>query len=129
MNKNITKFRVVYADTDAAGVVYYGAYLRWLESGREELLRQNGVSYKEYADKGTHAPVVKLDIEYKASAGYDDILSVETSIEKIGNSSLVFHYLVKKGDALLIEARTVNVFIDKDKKPIPVPEEVRKILE
>lgn len=128
MNK--TETRVRYADTDEAGVVYYGAYARWLEIGREELLRENGISYKEYADKGIHAPVVKLEINYKAPTSYDDLILIETSIEKIGNSSVTFVYRItrKQDNLLLAEAKTVNVFINKKREKVSVPDEVKRIL-
>ena len=38
--------RVYYEDTDAAGIVYYANYLRFMERGRTEFLRALGpVSY------------------------------------------------------------------------------------
>ena len=37
-----TTIRIYYEDTDAAGIVYYANYLRFLERGRTELLRSLG---------------------------------------------------------------------------------------
>ena len=47
MLSNLTKVRVLYADTDAMGVVYHTNYIRWFEHGRNELMRQLGVAYTE----------------------------------------------------------------------------------
>jgi acyl-CoA thioester hydrolase len=131
MNINKTEIRVRYADTDHFGVVYYARYLNWLEAGRTEILRDNGISYSEYEKKGIYAPVVKLDVEYQNPAKYDDIIIIETKIEKIGNSSVEFHYIIYRQEGMLplASAKTINVFITKDRKTIRVPEEIRRILE
>ena len=131
MNLNKLEFRIRYAHTDHFGVVYYARYLDWLEAGRTEILRQNGVCYKDCEDQGFFAPVVKLEIEYKAPARYDDIIVVDTKIEQIGTSSVHFTYSIynKKTNQLLANAKTINVFIKKDGTKIDVPAEIRKILD
>ena len=43
--------KIYYADTDAYGVVWHGAYLRWLEKGRcdfSEELGFGGISETRY---------------------------------------------------------------------------------
>lgn len=128
MNKSVFSHRVIYADTDHFGVVYYARYLEWMEAGRSELLRKGGISYADYEKMGFFAPVVKLDIEYQSPARYDDIVDVETRIEKIGNSSIHFTYDIKVKDKIIATAKTVNVFITRDGKKVNVPDEVRNIL-
>ena len=130
MNQSTAEFRVRYADTDHFGVVYYANYLNWLEAGRTEILRDNGITYADLEKQGIFAPVVKLEMEYKAPAGYDDIVVVETRIAKVGNSSVEFHYDIrrKSGNLLLATGKTVNVFISRDRKPVRVPDEIRSIL-
>lgn len=130
INLNKTKHRVRYADTDHFGVVYYARYLNWLEAGRTEILRDNGISYADYEKKDMFAPVVKLEIEYKNPIRYDEIAVIETKIEKIGNSSVEFSYkITRESDNMLIAtAKTVNVFITKKGEKVRVPDEVREII-
>ncbi|MBD3164236.1 YbgC/FadM family acyl-CoA thioesterase [Candidatus Woesearchaeota archaeon] len=131
VNLNKLEFRVRYSHTDHFGVIYYGRYLDWLEAGRTEILRENGISYADYEKRGLFAPVVKLEIEYKKPAKYDEIIVLETRIERIGNSSVEFSYkLYRKGDnALVAGGKTVNVFIKKNGEKARVPDDVRNILE
>jgi acyl-CoA thioester hydrolase len=133
ININKTEFRVRYSDTDHFGVVYYANYLNWLEAGRTEILRDNGITYSELEKKGMFAPVVRLEVDWKDSARYDDFVIVETRIDKIGNSSVQFSYdLYRKGlekNHLLATAKTVNVFITRNGEKVTVPEEIRKILD
>ena len=132
MKTNQTEHRVYYADTDHGGVVYYSNYLKWFEIGRTEILRQSGFDYADFEKQGLIAPVVEVHCIYKQSAKYNDIIIIKTTIENIGNSSIKFNYKVirKKDDVLLAEGYTVNVFVGiKTKKPLRIPDELRKTLE
>ena len=128
--KNLTEHRVRYGDTDHFGVVYYARYLDWFEAGRTEILRVNGITYSELEKKNLFAPVVEIKVNYKKPPRYDDVVVLETSVDKIGNSSIKFNYKVfdKKTKDLLAEAYTVNVFINKEMEPVRIPDEVRKAL-
>ena len=129
MIKNKTEHRVRYAVTDHFGVVYYARYLDWFEAGRTEILRVRGITYSELEKEGYFAPVVKVEADYKKPARYDDLVTVETSVEKIGNSSIKFRYNIFNSDGeLLVDAYTINVFITKDMKSVNIPEKVRKAL-
>ncbi len=75
-----TTCRVLYGDTDAAGVVYYGNYMRYFEIGRTEFMRDLVRSYKEIEDEGLVLPVIECSARYKASATYDDLLIIKTSL-------------------------------------------------
>ncbi len=59
-----TQTRVLYADTDAAGVIYHANYLRYFEIGRAELLRDSGASYKQIEDKKIFHPIVNLSMNF-----------------------------------------------------------------
>ena len=132
MKTNITEQRVYYSDTDHGGVVYYANYLKWFEIGRTEILRQAGFDYSDFENKGIIAPVVEAHCNYKASAKYNDIIIIKTTIENIGNSSIKFHYEItrKSGNEMLAEGYTVNVFVDKKTaKSTKIPDGLRKELQ
>jgi len=132
MKTNTTEIRVYYADTDHGSVVYYANYLKWFEIGRTEILRQAGFNYAEYEKKNLIAPVVEVKCNYKDSARYNDLIMIETSIAKIGNSSIRFNYKIirKKDKKLLAEGYTVNVFVNiKTKASTEMPKELKKFLQ
>ena len=58
--EHVATVRVIFGDTDAAGIVYYGNYLRWFEVGRAELMRQKGFSYLVTMERGVLLPVICL---------------------------------------------------------------------
>jgi len=124
MDFNDISFRVRYGETDQMGVVYHGNYPQYLEMGRVEWLRVLGISYKEMEKSGIILPVISLNINYKKSAVYDDLLTVRTILLKRPLVRIAFDYeIYNEGGELLAEANTVLAFMDAEKnKPIKCPD-------
>jgi acyl-CoA thioester hydrolase len=122
-----TKCRVLYGDTDAAGVVYYGNYMRYFERGRTEYMRDLvQTSYREIEDQGLVLPVIECYARYKAPAAYDDLLVIETSINELKNVSCRFSYRIfrKENDGsqtLLVKGFTVHASVDRTGKLTKFP--------
>ena len=127
-----TECRVLYGDTDAAGVVYYGNYMRYFELGRTEYMRDLvQISYREIEDRGLVLPVIECYARYKASAAYDDLLVIETSINELKNVSCRFSYRIyrKEDDGsqtLLVKGFTVNASVDRSGKLTKFPADLIK---
>lgn len=114
MRLNSFSFRVRYGETDQMGVVYHGNYAQYLEMGRVEWLRALGISYRSMEENGIILPVISLQIDYKKSALYDDLLTVETNIQKAPLVKIEFDYKIyNENRELLIKANTVLAFMDK----------------
>ena len=114
---NKTEIRVIYADTDQMGVVYHSNYLRYFEIGRTELLRELGISYKEMEACGLFLPVKEVFIDYKISIKYDDVIVVNTCIDKLKNVSLKLKYEIRNkedSDLLYTTGYTLHPFINKN---------------
>lgn len=131
--KNKLNFRVIYRDTDAEGVVYYGNYLAWLEAGRTELIRELGFSLTELKKKHNLVFAVKdIFCEYLSPAFYDDEIVVETRINELKPIRVIFEQkILRKTDSkILAVAKVTAIPIDiKSFKPIRIPEDLKsKIL-
>nr|WP_299388825.1 thioesterase family protein [Allomuricauda sp.] len=124
MRINSFSFRVRYAETDQMGIVHHGSYAQYLEMGRIEWLRELGVSYKGMEENGIILPVISLQIHYKKSAYYDDVLTVQTSLQKPPLVKIAFDYKIyNQNQDLLAEANVVLAFMDKHRnKPIKCPD-------
>src|ERR1041384_3982990 len=110
-----TKIRVRYGETDQMGYVYYGVYAQYYEVGRVEAMRKLGLSYREVESRGIFLPVIEFSIQYKRPAFYDDLITVETRIEKKPEGlRLPFDYVCRneKGE-LLNTGKVTLVCIDK----------------
>lgn len=124
MKKDFLQVRVRYGETDQMGVVYYGNYAQYFEMGRTEWLRKFGLSYKWMEDNGILLPVIDLNVKFKQSAHYDDLLTVVTTLQKIPTIRIAFDYeIYNEKKELITTASTTLVFVDKvTKKPMMAPE-------
>ena len=98
--------RVRYAETDAAGVVYYGNYLIYFEVVRVELLRALGHPINSIEAQGVLLPVVEARLKYLRPARLDDLLEVSLSVESVGPASFAFDYEVSRDGLLLVDGWT-----------------------
>lgn len=124
------EFRVYYEDTDAGGVVYHARYLGFLERGRTEFFRSQGVSVGELAGRGFVFPVVRLEIDYRAPAVLDDLVRVNTEILEAGKTSFTLgQQVVRSSDAkLLASAKVTLVCVGPGMKPKRLPDELAGLL-
>lgn len=131
MKEHTIEIRVSYADTDQMDVVYYANYFVWFERGRIEYLRALGLSYKEMEKQNLILPVMEASCSYKAPAHFDDLVLIKTKIKELGKSSINFTYEVenKETGKLLATGETRHPFINKEKKIVRIPDEIRKKLE
>ncbi|MCF8715767.1 acyl-CoA thioesterase [Joostella atrarenae] len=121
---NKINIRVRYSETDKMGVVYHGNYAQYLEIARVEWLRDLGVSYRWMEDNGVMLPVVSLQINYKKSARYDDLLTIEARLKKTPTVRIEFDYTIfdEKGD-IIAEANTTLAFINSETfRPMRCPD-------
>jgi acyl-CoA thioester hydrolase len=126
--ERVASVRVLYADTDAGGVVYHANYLRWFETGRAELMRRMGMPYRELTERGIHLPVVEAGVRYHSPARYDDVLEVHAEVSGVKGASMVFDYRLTREDGkLLAEGRTRHAFTDPAGKIVRAPAEVLRI--
>ncbi len=122
-------FRVLYADTDKAGVVYHANYLRYFEIGRATLIRTSGLSYKEIEDTGVFQPIIDLGITYEFYAEYDELLDVYASPRNIAPVKFSYDYVVMSRDhnRVVVHGYTEHCCIDKVHHPIPVDPVTREL--
>ena len=122
MFKNNHQIRVRYGETDQMGYCYYGNYAQYFEVGRVEALRSLGLSYKALEDDGIMLPVLDFNVKYIAPAYYDDLLTIEKTIERIDGARLYFSYEIKnEAGKLISKATTTLVFVNKTTMRPTVP--------
>jgi acyl-CoA thioester hydrolase len=125
------KVRVIYADTDAMGIVYHTNYIKWFEMGRTELMRRMDIVYANLESSGCYLPVSEAYCHYLQPARYDDILIIDTKIAYLRRASIRFDYIVKDeyGENVIAEGYTLHAFTDKEGKIVRIPKNVLKKIE
>jgi acyl-CoA thioester hydrolase len=106
--------RVYYEDTDAAGVVYYASYLRFMERARTEWLSALGFELAALErEHGIAFAVHHVDIRYHQPARLGDRLDVTVAIVEHGRARIVANQQVLRGDEVLVEARVTLACLDR----------------
>lgn len=125
-----TELRVRYAETDQMGVVYYGVYPQYFEVARVEALRSLGLSYRAMEQQGVMLPVRQLEIRYRASARYDELLRIETELREMPARRIHFFHKVYGESNLLLTTGSVElVFVDiESKRPCGCPADLQGAL-
>lgn len=122
--------RVYYEDTDAGGVVYHASYLRFAERGRTEMLRAAGHDHISLlGNQGVIFAVAALNVNFRAPARLDDLLTVKTAVTRMGGASMEMQQDIWRGDRIISELKVTLVCIDKGFKAVRLPVEIRKAFE
>ncbi len=119
--------RIFYHDTDAGGIVYYGNYLKYLEEARTEFLENKGLSVAMFRNRGMIYAVRKCSITYRSPARYGDILICDARLKKITAAQLIFDQFVheKQTKRLVVEAEVTLACLNKDFKPVQIPDDLK----
>jgi acyl-CoA thioester hydrolase len=121
--------RVYYEDTDAAGIVYYANYLKFIERARTEMLRLFGVEHeRERQSSGTAFIVRRVEIDYLAPARLEDELVVETQLKELGGATIVLAQDVLRDDTVLVRATVLVACIGGQGRPVRLPAALRSSL-
>jgi acyl-CoA thioester hydrolase len=122
--------RVYYEDTDAAGVVYYANYLRFMERARTEWLGSLGVEVAELERAhGVVFVVARMEIDYRAPARLGDRLEATLTLVELGRARMVAVQDVRRESAALARARVTLGCIDRASwQPARIPGTLRAML-
>lgn len=126
--------RVQWEDTDAAGIVYYANYLRYIERGRSDLLLSHGIDQRGLMDggesdgrAGAAFAVRTCNVEYLKPARLHEDLVVTTAITGLSGATVEARQDVWRGDDLLVSAEVRLACIDGRGRARRVPPEIAAV--
>jgi acyl-CoA thioester hydrolase len=114
--------RVRYAETDRMGLLHHANYLIYFEQGRTELLRSNGLSYKDLEDQGYLLVLTKLEVRYRWPAHYDDLLTLKTTTVRTTMVRIDHRYELFCESRLLAEGSSTLACVDREGRPQALPD-------
>jgi acyl-CoA thioester hydrolase len=126
-----TEVRVRYGETDAMGIVYYGTYPLYYETGRTEMMRNLGFTYRKMEETGILMPVISMNCHYLKPARYDDLLTIRTLVKEMPVARILFDYeILNEEKELVNKGQTTLVFVDRVKgRPVRIPLFLKEVLE
>ena len=122
--------RVRWAEVDMQKIVFNGHYLMYFDTAVAGYWRAMAMPYHETMERlEGDLYARKATLEYLASARYDDRIETGVRAGRIGNSSIVFHAAVFRGEQCLVHGELLYVFADPATQTSkPAPQALRDVL-
>ena len=120
---------VRFADTDAQGHVYFANYLTFCDEALAGFMRARGCPWQELVESGVDMFYVSAKCDYRGSAKFEDVVHIEVSIGRIGNTSVTSAYVLKDAEGGdIAQAELTSVCVDVEtRQPTRVPDRLRAL--
>jgi YbgC/YbaW family acyl-CoA thioester hydrolase len=131
---HVTRTRVRFGETDAAGIVFYPTFFAWFDVGMSGLLRAalGGELSGAHGRPRFPVPIVETGARFVAPLHFDDAIAIRSTVTEIGSSSLRVEHTVLRGDVECARGFEVRVLIepgdDGGIRAAPLPPELRAAL-
>jgi acyl-CoA thioester hydrolase len=122
--------RVRYHEIDGQGRVHNSQYLNYFERGRVEMLRENGISYRELEETGLMLVVKTMHVDFHLAALFDDELELVTKVEHCHGARIEHSYqLVRQSPAVepqtIVTGNSIIACVDREGKIRRLPKSLQ----
>jgi acyl-CoA thioester hydrolase len=126
----VHELRVRYGECDPQGIVFNANYLSYFDINITELWRAAFGSYAAMTDRGLDIVVVDARVRWSASARFDDLLTLEVAVSRLGNTSIATAHRIRRREELIAEGELHHVVVELESmSSTPIPEWLRTALE
>ena len=106
------KLRVRYGECDPQGVVFNANFLAYFDIGVTELFRAAFGSYQAMVDRGVDFVVAEAGLRYHRPAHFDDELTLEIAITRLGTTSITTRCRLLRDEELMVDGTLRHVLVD-----------------
>ena len=129
-----TKRRVEFAETDAAGILHFSNYFRYMEEAEHAFLRSLGHSVEIRTPEGLIGfPRLAVSCEYLKPVKFEDVLDLHLWVRRKGRTSITYAVVFRKDGVDVARGETTAVAClvrpDRTIQSIPLPPELAAKLE
>lgn len=91
---------IEFVETDMAGIVHFTNFYRWMEQAEHGFLRSVGLTVSNHLEDGTTIgfPRVSASCRFLSPARFEEQLTVQLQIQRIGVKSVTYDILFSVGD-------------------------------
>ncbi len=125
----VHEHRVYYYETDQMGCVYHANYIHWFEEARIAQMDSWGFPYAKMENAGIGSPVIKVELEYKTMALFNEICEVHCFIEEYTGTRINYAYEItdKATGDLRCKGKTYHCFKSNGGKIISLKREMPEL--
>jgi acyl-CoA thioester hydrolase len=104
--------RVEFAETDAAGMVHFSMFFRYMEEAEHAVWRAAGMDiYANHEERSW--PRISAGFDFKAPLRFQDEFEVRTSIANVTRSTIQWAHEVTRGDVVIGSGTVTAVYVNK----------------
>jgi len=124
--------RVHFADTDAAGVVWFANFFRFFEAAEDELFRALGKTRMDLVrELGVMMPRVDASCRFRSPAYAEEVLEVGIAVEAMTERRITYRFRVRERDSqrLVAEGTYRVACVRADFKAVEFPAAIRTLFD
>lgn len=110
--------RVQYYETDKMQCTHHSNYVRFMEESRLDFLDKLGYGYARMEAEGLISPVIAIDLQFKHTTTFNDVIDIEVKLASMTNVKLEFEYVMTCGDKVVCLAHSTHCYVDEKGRPI-----------
>ncbi|MFC2018267.1 acyl-CoA thioesterase [Chloroflexota bacterium] len=117
-------------ECDIQGIVNNAVYQNYLEHVRHKYLKQIGIDFKEYAQKGINLVVVRVELDYKSPLSSGDRFVVGLKLRRESRIRFVFYQDIYRlsDNKPVLKGKIIGAALNQSGHPY-IPKEIGDILD
>ncbi|NUK29451.1 acyl-CoA thioesterase [Parageobacillus sp. VR-IP] len=123
-------FQVHWGDTDAAGIVFYPNFYKWMDAASHHFFATIGHStWRLFQEEKIGMPIVEAKCQFHSPLFFEDQVCVKSTIAELREKSFRIQHQFFRGEQLVAEGYEVRVwtkFGGDRPKAAPIPAELRE---
>ena len=123
----IYRRRVEFAETDAAGMVHFSVFFRYMEEAEHAAWRAAGLDIFEKHEEQSW-PRISAKFDFKAPLRFQDEFEVRTEMGAVTRSTIQWAHVLMRGETVIGNGTVTAVYVKKSPdgtmKAAPIPEEI-----
>lgn len=108
---------------------HHSNYIRYMEEARLDFLDKIGYSYARMEREGLISPVLSVDVQYKHTTTFDDVIDIDVRLKSLSAAKMEFKYTMTCGDKVVCLATSTHCYLDKTGRPIPIKHTSQELYE
>jgi 4-hydroxybenzoyl-CoA thioesterase len=131
MFSNRWEFKVRFGETDAAGIVFYPNFYKWMDQATHELLGAAGYSTRKLLEEHKGFPLVEANCQFRKPLQFDDSVKLVSTVAEVKNKVIKIAHQFYREEALIAEGFEVRAWADfseEQMKAVPIPDPLRQAL-
>jgi acyl-CoA thioester hydrolase len=129
---HVTRTRVRFGETDAAGIVFYPTFFAWFDVGTSGLFRAAaGPLLGDDNRPRWPIPIVESGARFTAPLAFDDAIAIRSTVVELGASSFRVEHVVVRGEQEVARGFEVRVLVGYDGgriAKVAIPDDLRRAL-